>query len=228
MELLGRAAMPMIEQLIAVTSCAIVDYCYETSLDDMFSGYWAMFRHLGGIKLYRIAGQLSLDGKPSDENQMIMAGFPTFLMTLTTNVPVDGVCFKTMVCSTFNVCHKLKLIPRFDQGDKEASPGGDITTALLHYVLATMFAADITAAYTNAALVRIKIGTPSQLYQAIDDCTAAIHFSPTVKAFYRRGIALSRSGHPALAVFDFERALAIEPDNEPISAELERAKKASK
>ena len=75
--------------------------------------------------------------------------------------------------------------------------------------------------FANRAMACLRLGL---LERAEDDCTCALKIDPSYhKARQRRGMTRHKRGKYALAIEDFERACADDPDNLALRKLLKQA-----
>lgn len=84
--------------------------------------------------------------------------------------------------------------------------------------------------HLNSALVRLKANQPAE---AVKSATNALEFtglsdSDKTKAYYRRGQAYGKIKEDDLAIEDLKRALALNPNDSGVIAELNAAKNRQK
>ncbi|KAF4679389.1 hypothetical protein FOZ63_013144, partial [Perkinsus olseni] len=89
----------------------------------------------------------------------------------------------------------------------ESFTSGELDEAELHYSRALRLRSDISAIWSNRALVRLKLRRPQE---GLEDAQRAILLdSKNVKAFHRRGKARAELGYLEEAVKDFQIALRL-------------------
>ncbi|KAF4687359.1 hypothetical protein FOZ63_033840, partial [Perkinsus olseni] len=89
----------------------------------------------------------------------------------------------------------------------ESFTSGELDEAELHYSRALRLRSDISAIWSNRALVRLKLRRPQE---GLEDAQRAIALdSKNVKAFHRRGKARAELGYLEEAVKDFQIALRL-------------------
>ncbi|KAF4674764.1 hypothetical protein FOL46_004024 [Perkinsus olseni] len=89
----------------------------------------------------------------------------------------------------------------------ESFTSGELDEAELHYSRALRLRSDISAIWSNRALVRLKLRRPKE---GLEDAQRAIALdSKNLKAFHRRGKARAELGYLEEAVKDFQIALRL-------------------
>ena len=98
---------------------------------------------------------------------------------------------------------------------------GDHLGAILHYSQALEKSPDDPKLYSNRSAAFADSG---QLSHAHADALSAIKLdSSWAKGYFRAGVALDRLGQKADAISFFDKALALDPDNESIQKAIEKA-----
>lgn len=125
---------------------------------------------------------------------------------------------------------KLAEATSLKEAGTAAFKGGDFSTALTKYLDAANYCEGISEADSialscnlNAAQAAINLKDYSE---AVTRATAVLAQDPNnVKGLYRRGVARNHMGDPERALEDLLVAMEVDPTNNPVKMEIQKAKK---
>ncbi len=130
-------------------------------------------------------------------------------------------CRTELGCDDLAPAERQFLARREKNKGNEAYRASENRDAYDSYTRSLAYDASSAVVFANRAMACLRLGL---LERAEDDCTCALKIDPSYhKARQRRGMTRHKRGKYALAIEDFERACADDPDNLALRKLLKQA-----